>query len=303
MRKQLTNTKNILISFIIVLLAIFCSDISCAHTVTDEIGRSVNITPAPQRIVSLAPGITEILFALGLDDKIAGVTTFCDWPAAAGTKPRIGGFTNPSIEKIVFLKPDLIIATADGNRKDTVRQLERIGLPVYVTNPSDTNGILKSIVHIGEITNRKQNAGELAEKLQKRLNNITRQIRHKGKPRVFFQIGLDPVITAGKGTLINEVIERAGGVNVAGLDTARYPRYSAEGIMGAAPEIILFAPMVNDKEFTTGKIFWQKFRGVPAVKNNKIYPINTDLISRASPRIVDAIEKMALIFHPEIKIK
>jgi iron complex transport system substrate-binding protein len=303
MRKQLTNTKNILISFLIVFLAIFCSEISCARTVTDEIGRSVNITPAPQRIVSLAPGITETLYALGLDDKIAGVTTFCDWPAAVCTKPRIGGFTNPSIEKIVSLKPDLIIATADGNRKDTVRQLERIGLSVYVTNPSDTDGILRSIVHIGEITNRKQDAGKLVEKLQKRLNNITVQIRHKRKPRVFFQIGLEPVVTAGKGTLINEVIERAGGVNVAGLDTARYPRYSAEGIMGAAPEIILFAPMVNDKEFTTGKIFWQKFRGVPAVKNNKIYPINTDLISRASPRIVDAIEKMALIFHPEIKIK
>ena len=295
--------NNTLIFFLIVFLAIFYADISCARTVTDEIGRSVNISPAPQRIVSLAPGITETLYALGLDDKIAGVTTFCDWPAAARTKPRIGGFTNPSIEKIVSLKPDLIIATADGNRKDTVMQLERLRLPVYVTNPSDTNGILRSILHIGEITNREKDAGILVGKLQKRLNNITVQIRQKRKPRVFFQIGLEPVVTAGKGTLINEVIERAGGVNIAGHDVARYPRYSAEGIMGASPEIILFAPMVNDKEFTMVKSFWQKFEGIPAVKNNKIYPIKTDLISRASPRIVDAIEKMSLIFHPEIKIK
>jgi len=303
MRKQLTNTNNTLTLFLTVFLAMFCSDISCARTVTDEIGRSVNITPAPQRIVSLAPGITEMLYALSLEDEIAGVTTFCDWPAAARTKPRIGGFTNPSIEKIVSLKPDLIIATADGNRKDTVRQLERLGLSVYVTNPSDTNGILRSILHIGEITNREKDARKLVEKLQKRLNNITAQIRHKSKPRVFFQIGLEPVITAGKGTLINEAVERAGGINIAGHDAARYPRYSAEGIMGAPPEIILFAPMVNDKEFIMVKSFWQKFEGIPAVKNNKIYPINTDLISRASPRIVDAIEKMALIFHPEIKIK
>jgi len=292
-----------LIIFLIVFLTIFYADISCARTVTDEIGRRVNITPAPQRIVSLAPGITETLYALSLDDQIAGVTTFCDWPAAARTKPRIGGFTNPSIEKIVSLKPDLIIATADGNRKDTVLQLERLGLPVYVTNPSDTHGILRSILHIGEITNREKDAGILVEKLQKRLKNITVQIRRKSKPRVFFQIGLEPVVTAGKGTLINEVIERAGGVNIAGHDIARYPRYSAEGIMGASPEIILFAPMVNDKEFTMVKSFWQKFEGIPAVKNNKIYPIKTDLISRASPRIVDAIEKMASIFHPEIKIK
>jgi iron complex transport system substrate-binding protein len=303
MCKQLTNANKTLTLFLTVLLVMFCSDTSCARMVIDEIGRSVNITPAPQRIVSLAPGITETLYALGLDDKIAGVTTFCDWPAAARTRPRIGGFTNPSIEKIVSLKPDLIIATADGNRKDTVLQLERLELSVYVTNPSDTNGILRSILHIGEITNREKDAGILVEKLQKRLNNITVQISHKKKPRVFFQIGLEPVVTAGKGTLINEVIERAGGVNIAGHDVARYPRYSAEGIMGASPEIILFAPMINDKEFTMVKSFWQKFEGIPAVKNNKIYPIKTDLISRASPRIVDAIEKMALIFHPEIKIK
>jgi len=142
----------------------------------------------------------------------------------------------------------------------------------------------------------------MVEKLQKRLNNITAQISHKNKPRVFFQIGLEPVITIGRGTLINDVIERAGGVNVASLDIARYPLYSVEGIMGASPEIILFAPMINDKEFSVVKSFWQKFRGIPAVDNNRIYQINTDLISRASPRIVDAIEKMALIFHPEIKI-
>ncbi|MGA2526616.1 MAG: cobalamin-binding protein [Smithellaceae bacterium] len=297
MRKQLKIINNTLL---IILTFFFVSETS-AGTVTDEIGRKINIKESPQRIVSLAPGITETLWALNLDDKIVGVTTFCNWPPQARQKPRVGGFTNPSIEKIVSLKPDLIIATADGNRKETIQQLERIGLSVYVTNPSDTDGILKSILHIGEITNREKDASKLVEKLQKRLNNITAQINHKSKPRVFFQIGLEPVITAGRGTLINEVIERAGGINVAGLDTARYPRYSAEGIMGASPDIILFAPMAGDKEFAAGKSFWQKFKGVPAVDNNRIYPIDTDLISRASPRIVDAIEKMALIFHPGIK--
>ena len=165
--------ENVLALFFAIVLTIFCVNTSYAGTVTDETGRSVNITPAPQRIVSLAPGITETLYALGLDNQIAGVTTFCDWPAAARKKTRIGGFTNPSIEKIVSLKPDLIIATADGNRKDTVQQLERLGLPVYVTNPADTNGVLKSILHIGEITNREKEAKILVEKLQKRLNNIT----------------------------------------------------------------------------------------------------------------------------------
>ncbi|MGA9110057.1 MAG: cobalamin-binding protein [Smithella sp.] len=301
MCKQLTNANNILIFLLTICLTIIFVDISYARTVTDEIGRSVYIIPRPQRIVSLAPGITETLYALSLDDKIAGVTTFCDWPASARKKPKIGGFTNPSIEKIVSLKPDLIIATADGNRKDTVQQLERLGLPVYVISPSNIDGFLRSILNIGKITNREKNAEKLVEKFQKRLNNVTTQIRHKNKPRVFFQLGLEPVFTVGRGTLINEIIERAGGINVAGLDIAHYPVYSAEGIMGASPEIIIFAPMVNDKNFAAVKIFWQKFGELPAVKNNKIYPIDADLINRASPRIFDAIEILALIFHPDIK--
>lgn len=293
--------NNILIFFLTAVMTVFCVNLACARMVTDETGRRVNITEAPQRIVSLAPGITETLYALALDHQIVGVTTFCNWPAAALRKTRIGGFTNPSIEKIVSLKPDLILATADGNRKDTVEKLERLRLPVYVTNPSDTKGVLNSILHIGEITNREKEASGMVAKFQKRLNHIAHQIRHKRKPRVFFQIGLEPIITAGRGTLINEVIERAGGVNVAGLDMANYPRYSAEGIIGAAPEIIIFAPMVHDKEFAGVRRFWHKFRELPAVKNNQIYPMNADLINRASPRIVDAIEKMALILHPDIK--
>lgn len=303
MPRKLKIADRVLLISLTVVFTVFCASESFSREVTDEIGRKVNIQQFPRRIISLAPGITETLYALNLDDNIAGVTTFCDWPADARKKPQIGGFTNPSIETIVSLKPDLILATADGNRKDTVRQLERIGLPVYVINPSNTDGILKSILHIGKISNREKEAIALVRKMQKRLNNIAEQTKHKSKPRVFFQIGLEPIITAGSGTLINEAIERAGGINVAGLDTARYPRYSAEGIVAGAPDIILFAPMAGDKEFVAVKRFWKKLGAIPAVKNDKFYHIDTDLISRASPRIVDAIEIMALLFHPEIKIR
>ena len=292
-------------SLTIVILTLFIASFACvsfAREVKDEIGRKLAISNNPRRIVSLAPGLTETLYALNLGDKIAGVTSFCNWPAEAKQKPQIGGFINPSIEKIISLQPDLIIATADGNRKDTVQQLERVGLVVYVTNPSDIKGIFTSILHIGEITSAEKNARELVGRFQKRLNNVTKQTQGKIKPRIFFQIGLDPVITSGKGTLINETIELAGGINIAGHDTARYPRYSAEGIMAGFPDIILFAPMANDREFAAVKNFWQKFQEIPAVKNNQIYPVETDLISRASPRIIDAIEQMTLIFHPEFKI-
>lgn len=303
MFKQLTNTSNLLRFFLAALLIIVCAgrDYAHARTVNDETGRRINIRNVPKRIVSLAPGITETLYALGLSMEIVGVTTFCDWPQEARKKPRVGGFVNPSVEKIVSLKPDLILATADGNRKDTVVQLERLGLPVYVINPANTEGVLKSILHIGEITKRENNARKLAGELQKKLDNVTSRVRNKNKPRIFFQFGLDPIITAGKGTLTHEVIEQSGGINVAGHDTASYPRYSIEGIIGKSPEIIIYAPMVDDKEFAAVKRFWQKFEEIPAVKNNKIYVINANLINRASPRIFEAIEIMASMMHPEIK--
>ncbi|HPD56356.1 MAG TPA: cobalamin-binding protein [Smithellaceae bacterium] len=284
-------------------LTLFPASLSWSREVTDEIGRSVNVSPRVRRIVSLAPGITETLYALGLEDKIVGVTTFCDWPARAAEKEKVGGFINPSLEKIVSLRPDLILATADGNRKDTVRQLERMGLAVYVTNPSDTSGILRGIGHIGEITGQKQQAARLAAQLRRRLDDIAAQIKGKEKPRVFFQLGLEPVISAGGGTLINEAIERAGGINVAGQSAARYPRFSAEGIAAARPDIILLAPMRGDKELKAAKAFWEKLSVITAVQQGRIYAVDTDLIGRASPRIVDAIEQMALIFHPEIKIR
>lgn len=291
-----------LIGLITIIVTLFCVNPCIARMVTDETGRVVHLPVNPQRIVSLAPGITETLFELGLGDKIVGVTTYCDWPEAARAKRKIGGFTNPSIENIVSLKPDLIIATIDGNRKDTVLKLERIGLPVYVIAPSDTSKILQGIIHIGEITNQKGSAAKLVEKLEARLKNITAQTGGRHKPRVFFQIGLEPLITAGSKTLIHEIIGCAGGVNIAGDDPARYPRYSAEGIVAASPEIVLFAPMAHDKEFAAVKKFWRKLPQVPAMKNNRIYPVDTDLISRASPRVFDAIEDMAFIFHPDIKI-
>ncbi len=295
-------TTKINLYILLAMLTIVNASVSWSREVKDEIGRAVSIAPRVQRIVSLAPGITETLYALGLEDKIVGVTTFCDWPARAVEKEKVGGFINPSLEKIVSLKPDLILATADGNRKDTVRQLERLGLTVYVTNPSDTSGIMRGIAHIGEITGKKQQAKELIAQLRRRLDNIAAQIKEKQKPRVFFQIGLEPVISAGRGALINEAIERAGGVNVAGQSAARYPRFSAEGIAAAQPDIILLAPMRGEKELKAGKAFWERLSAVTAVRQGRIYAVDTDLISRASPRIVDAIEQMALIFHPEIKI-
>jgi len=298
-----TLKKAIGVFFGAMALAALTAGDGSAVVVTDEIGRRVDVSASPRRIVSLAPGITETLYLLGLEDKIVGVTTFCNWPAGALKKTRVGGFTNPSVEKIVSLRPDLIIATADGNRKDIVGQLERLGLTVYVINPSDTEKILTGILRIGAITGRREIAKKMVAGLRARLKRIEACTAGRPKPRVFFQIGLEPLITAGGRTLIGEAIVRAGGVNIAAQDTARYPRYSAEGVMAGAPEVILFAPMAQDREFLAVKKFWRRFPEIPAVKNNRIHPVNADLISRASPRLFDAIEEMAQLLHPGVEIR
>ncbi|MFO7570049.1 MAG: cobalamin-binding protein [Smithellaceae bacterium] len=300
-KKILNDPAALVIAFVFFWAGLFCADSLSAAPVTDDLGRLVALPGEPSRIISLAPGITEILFALGLDERIVGVTSFCDWPHPAKLKTHVGGFTNPSLEKIIALAPDLIIVTADGNRLETVRKLEKIGMTVYVTHPSDTEGIIQSLLRIGEMTGREQTAQKLAAALRHRLEAVSLRVQNKKKPRVFFQIGMDPVISVNGRTLISDVIVQAGGVNMAADQPARYPRYSAEGVMAGAPDVLLFAPMASDKEFKKVKTYWQQFPGIPAVKNHRIHPIDTDLIGRASLRIVDAIEQTARLLHPEME--
>ena len=271
-----------------------------AQTVQDEIGRPVCITGCPGRIVSMAPNITEILYALGLESRIAGVTKFCNYPASAGSKPSIGGFVNPSIEKIVSLRPDLIIATADGNRKETITRLEQMGLPVYVVKPTTVKGILETILHIGEITCSKEAARSLTEGLNLRIHRVVALTKGLKKTRVFVQVGMDPIITVGRKTVINEIVTLAGGENVAGAQEINYPRYSIEAVLGAAPDVIIISTMEWGGNVRRAKAFWRKWPQIPAVKNNRIQYLQADLLHRSSPRLIVGLEQLARILHREI---
>jgi iron complex transport system substrate-binding protein len=248
----------------------------------------------------MAPNITEILYALGLESRIAGVTRFCNYPASAGSKPSIGGFVNPSIEKIVSLRPDLIIATADGNRKETITRLEQMGLPVYVVKPTTIKGILETILHIGEITCRKEAARSLTEGLSLRIHRVVALTKGLKKTRVFVQVGMDPIITVGHKTVINEIVTLAGGENIAGGQEINYPRYSIEAILSAAPEVIIISTMEWGGNIRQAKAFWQKWPHIPAVKNNRIHYVQADLLHRSSPRLIEGLEQFARIFHREI---
>ena len=278
----------------------FFSGTVYAGVFLDDLGRKVEITPSPKRIVSLAPGITEVLYGLGLDGEIAGVTIYCNYPEAALLKPKIGGFTNISVEKILSLNPDLIIGTADGNRKETVMRLESLGMPVYVTNPKTLDEILEMVLAIGRITGKEREAKKLTLDLKNRVKNLSSLVNGRRKKSVFFQVGGEPIITVGRDTVHNQLITLAGGVNIAGGEKTLYPRYSVEEVVAGQPEVIILTSMKYEADVSTIWNKWKKWPHIPAVRDNRLHIIDTDLIDRSSPRIVDGLAEMVKIIHPEV---
>jgi len=296
----MTNQKGCKASLTILLLTILIApEVIFGATYTDEIGRSVTIKENPGRIVSLAPDITETLFALGLENETVGVTLFSDYPEAAGKKPKVGSFVNLSIEKIVALSPDLVIATANGNRKKTILKLEEMGVPVYVTYPQDFDNIFTTVVNIGRITGREDTAKTLVDSLLQRVDKI-RSMTGVKKPRVFFQIGIDPIISVGRDTLHNRLITLAGGINILGDVEIEYPRVSIEMVIMKRPEIIIISSMKRGGEFIRERDRWNLWKDIPAVKSGRIHIIDSDLTDHFSPRIVDGLEELVRVFHLEM---
>jgi len=273
---------------------------AAAEVYIDEVGRRVDIPSPPRRIVSLAPSITETLFALGLDEEIVGVTVLSTYPEAARSKPRVGTFVSISIERVVALNPDLVIGIADGNRKETVEQLERIGFPVYIVDPKSIEEIFRMVLDIGRVVKRGDRAAVLVDGLRTRVDRTASSLKGLKRPRVFLQIGISPIITAGKGSFHSELICRAGGVNIYGDETVRYPRCGLEDVIARKPEVIIVSSMKQGGNFPAVREGWERWHTIPAVRDGRIYVIDTDLVDLASPRIVDGLEKMAEIIHPEV---
>ena len=290
--------KSFLLAFLIHLL--FCISAEGKESLLiDEIGRSVKIFYPIKRIVSLAPSITEILFALGLNEEIVGVTDFCDYPEAALAKPRIGGFVNPSIEMIVSLKPDFIIATRDGNRKETIQRLNDLGFSVYVVNPKGFDGVMKTIQNIGEIVGKQDESRRMIGDMITRKENVVRLTRSLPQPKVFFQVGNAPIITVGRGTLADDLIHLAGGRSISENERMNYPLYGAETVISKAPEIIIISSMESKKSYSNLIKMWQNWKSIPAVKMNAIYVVDSNLVDRPTPRIVEGLEAIVRIIHPE----
>ncbi len=266
---------------------------------TDEIGRRVQIPQQVDRVVSLAPNLTEIVFALGAGNHLAGDTDFCDYPPEALQKPHVGGPVTPNLEEVVSLMPDLVLATKSINRRETVNALDRIGLPVYVTDPHSVEEMIASVEHLGNALGTEKSAAALAEDLRGRLAELDHRLAGSVPRRVLFVVWTDPLISVGRDTFIADALRRAGGRSV--VETkAEWPHVSMEEIVRLQPEVLVFASAhagdtQRDIDALRSRPGW---KNLEAMKSGNVVVVS-DAINRPAPRIVDAIERLARALHPE----
>lgn len=265
------------------------------QVITDFVERKVEIKNRPQRIVSLAPGITEILFELGLGDTIVGVTDFDDYPAEVLDIPKVGDFQGPNMEAIAGQRPDIIFASTLSG-KDSMEALQRLGIPVLMLEARDIDQIFSSIQIIADITEKRAEGAKLTADMKSRMEEIRNRISSLPKPKVFYIVDLNGNFTAGKGTFIDQLITLAGGQNIAG-DVDGWAQYSMEKLVQDNPAVIITAAHAGNMDKLSNM---PGYRDTDAVKNNRIHVISDDnIISRTSYRIVQGLEEIASFLHPD----
>jgi len=268
---------------------------------TDDAGRTVEIGTVPHRIVSFGPSITETLFALGLDDSIVGVTDFCDYPEAARDKAKVGNSFVPSIEKVVELEPDLVLTV---EHEQFIRELEALDITYVVLDPEDLDSILDTILLAGEVTGRAKEAKRLVDEMESVIRDITNRVEGAARPRVFFMVdATNPNMpwTTGGQSFIHDVITMAGGQNIASRVTDDYAQLSIEEIVSADPDVIIVQTMAGGVPTVSAEVLEKHpvWGEMSAVRAGDVYFANGDLVSRPGPRIVQGLEEVARILHPE----
>ncbi|OGO02116.1 MAG: hypothetical protein A2Y59_04655 [Chloroflexi bacterium RBG_13_52_14] len=301
-RSKLKRLCLLALSILLVATTIACSSsTSVPSTIIDDMDREIHLTSMPKRIVSHVPSITETLYALDLGDKIVGVSDYCDYPEEAKTKPKVGGYYTPNIEVIVSLNPDLVLT--DGYADD-ILNLESLGIQFAVIQPNTIDDILKDIELLGNITGERKKASELIEDMENRVNNVVDTVSDAPRPRVFYVFDATDTTkpwTAGPGSFADALIQMAGGENVAAQAQGPWIQLNIEELVNSDPEIIIVDSMMGTAVISPDEIKeLPGWKDTTAVKNNNIFIVNGDLVNRSGPRIVQGLEQIARIIHPEL---
>lgn len=267
-------------------------------TVKDGVGNVITLEAEPQRIISLAPSHTEVLYALGLGDRVVGVTEYCDYPPEAADKPKVGDFANADLELVVGLEPDLVLATTM-HMAETVPALQNRGVTVFVIDPQAVSDVLDAISRIGQITGSDETAEALISDMQARIDAVQEKVKDAPRPKVFWELGAE-LYTVGPNTFIDDLIALAGGENVAADADTPWPQLSVEAIILKDPDVIVLADhnYGQTAEMVKERPGWED---IGAVKEGNIIEIvDDDIVSRPGPRLVEGVEFLAKALHPDL---
>lgn len=263
----------------------------------DDIGRRVYLAKAPSRIISLAPSVTEMLFAIGAGAQVVGVTQFCDYPPEASLKTKVG-YANPNLESLVALQPDLIVAPQEFLKPDLIGKLEQLKIPVFILSARTVEDVVGHIQTLGRMLDHTTEATVLGMDLRQQIARIKTRTQSAAPIRVLYVLNSEPLITVGPGSFIDQLIGLAGGINIAAKSATAYPRLSMEVVLQENPDILVFPIGKTEGISESEQQSWRKWSTLTAVKENNLRQIPADLLNRPGPRIGKALELLVDLFHP-----
>jgi ABC-type Fe3+-hydroxamate transport system substrate-binding protein len=263
----------------------------------DDAGRKVTLPARVDRVITLAPNLTEIVFAIGADDRLVGNTTYCDYPPEAKNVAKVGDTLHPSLERIIGLKPQVVLISTASQLEMFTQQLQNQNIAVFVTDPHDLEGIFRSIETIGQIMGQQQQANALVQRLRDRTNAVEQAVKQRPPVRVFYQASGEPLYVPGHDSFVTDLMRRAGGASVTADVPGAWPKFSNESALAARPDAIILPTGGSMGSANSTAI--EALRNSPAVVGGRVYKINDDLLARPGPRLVDGLEQMARALHPE----
>jgi len=264
---------------------------------TDDAGRRVALPARVSRVISLAPNLTEIVFAVGAGDRLVGRTSYCNYPPEAKAVAEIGDTLHPSLERIISLKPQVVLISTASQLEVFTQQLQSQNIAVFVTDPHDLEGVFRSIEQVGEMLGQKEQATKLVQQLRDRANAVEQSLKGKTPVRVFYQVSAEPLYTAGHDAFVTDLLRRAGAASVTADVPGAWPKYSNESALAAKPEAIILP--TGGSMRTGNSTVTEALKQSPAVLAGRVYKINDDHLARPGPRAVEGLEEMAKALHPD----
>lgn len=270
---------------------------SSTQQLTDDAGRNVTLPARVDRVISLAPNLTEIVFAVGAGDRLVGNTSYCDYPEQAKSITKVGDTLHPSLERIIALRPQVVLVSTASQLEVFTQQLQSQNIAVFVTDPHDLEGVFSSIERLGKLLGQDQQATVVVQKLRERTNTVEQRVKQEQPVRTFYQVSGEPLYTAGHDAFVTDLMRRAGATSVTADIPGAWPKFSNESALAAKPDAIIL-PTGGSMGAANANVA-DALRDSPAARAGRVYKINDDHLARPGPRAVDGLEEMARALHPE----